>query len=371
MIFSTRTRSSLLALTFVPLALVGCHGGDQEDPAAAAKILEQALAPQEVQLVSPESRQEQPTLKLVGEIRAFETVSISSEVVGNIDRVLVEVGDRVDKGTPLVEVDRTTFKLRLAQAEANVAAATAELNLAAKELARKHDLLSDQTIAQAVYDQAEAAQALGEARVGAAVAARDLAQRDYDRSEVRAPAAGLVARRQAVAGQWADINAPLVDLATGSSVKVAARVPESWAPQLSGLDGFDFTVGTSGTSYRAKLFSVEPVVSQASRSFEVVGTFRVGDAELRPGMFANVELVSPEVRSTMWIPATAVATSDMPQVMLVEDDKIVIRRVQTGRRNNGEIEIVTGLASDEQVVLDVSGLGRGTPVTVVGGESNS
>jgi membrane fusion protein (multidrug efflux system) len=359
----SRTPIILTAVLWAPF-FIGCHGSDNDDPAAAAETLERALAPREVKLVSPEVREERPSVQLVGEIRAFDTVTISSEVGGKVDRVLVEVGDRVAGGTPLVEVDRNTFRIYLQQAEANLAAANADLELAEKDIERKRDLRSDETIPQSAFDQAQAGYDLAVARVAAASAARDLAQRNYERSVIRAPAAGAITQRMVVAGQWADVGAGLLNLAVGDKIKVSARVPEVWAPELAGLESFTFTVGVTAPVHSAKLYSVEPVVEEASRSFEIVGT-AANDGSIKPGMFANVTLESPTARQTLWLPATAVATSDLFQVLIVEDGAIAYRKVRIGRRADGLIEIVDGLSADEQVVEDVSGLTRGIPVRVI------
>lgn len=355
----------LFAALLAPV-LIGCHGSDDDDPAAATEVLEQALAPREVQLVTAEVREERPSVQLVGEVRAFDTVTISSEVGGKVDRVLVEVGDRVAAGTPLVEVDRETFRIYLQQAEANLAAADADLALAGKDLERKRDLRSDETIPQSAFDQAQAGYDLAAALVAAASAARDLAQRNFERSAIRAPAAGAITQRMVVAGQWADVGTGLLNLAVGSKIKVSARVPEAWAPELAGLEGFTFTVGASGPVHRAKLYSVQPVVEHSSRSFEIVGT-AANDGSIKPGMFANVVLEAPAVNQTLWLPAAAVATSDLPQVLMVEEGAIAYRKVRIGRRADGQIEIVDGLSSAEAVIADVSGLSRGIPVTIVGG----
>ena len=95
-----------LVMTLLATLLAGCHGSDDDDLAAAAETLERALAPREVRLITAEVREERPSVQLVGEIRAFDTVTLSSEVAGKVDRVLAEVGDRVAAGTPLVWVDR-------------------------------------------------------------------------------------------------------------------------------------------------------------------------------------------------------------------------------------------------------------------------
>jgi len=361
----TRRRIPInLFVTALVALLVGCHGSDDDDPAAAAEVLEQALAPREVRLVQPEVREERPSVKLVGEIRAFDTVEVSSEVAGKVDRVLVEVGDRVAADTPLAEVDRTTFRIYLQQAEANLAAANADLALAEKDLERKRDLRSDETIPQSTFDQALATHDLATARVAGASASLDLAKRNFDRSIVRAPSRGAITERLVVAGQWAEVGVGLFHLAVGDTIKISARVPEAWAPELAGLDGFTFTVGVSGPVHPAKLYSVEPVVEHSSRSFEIVGT-AANDGSIKPGMFANVVLEAPAVKQTLWLPGAAVATSDLSQVMLVEEGVIEYRKIRIGRRADGLIEIVDGLSPEEAVIADVSGLNRGLPVTII------
>lgn len=364
--FNRRRYAVVLSTILFLAVLVGCHGGDGDDPAAAAEILEQALAPREVKLIRSEVREERPSVQLVGEIRAYDTVKISSEVAGKVDRVLVEVGDRVARGAPLVWVDRSTYEIYLHQAEANLAAANADLDLASKDLERKRDLRSDETIPQSAFDQAQAAHDLANARVAAAAAALHLAQRNYDRSVVRAPAAGSITTRRVVAGQWAEVGVELLTLAIGDKVKVSARVPEAWAARLAGLEDFTFTVGSGGPAHPARLYSVQPVVNEASRSFEIVGT-AANDGSMRPGMFATVVLEAPTAVQTLWLPAEAVATSDLPQVLMVADGAVVFRKVQIGRRDDGLIEIAGGLAADEEVIADVSGLARGLPVIIVGG----
>jgi len=346
----------LLSLTILATVLVGCHGSGDDDLAAAAETLERALAPREVRLITPEVREELPSVQLVGEIRAFDTVTLSSEVAGKVDRVLAEVGDRVERGTPLAWVDRDTFKIYLLQAEANLAAANADLALAGKDLERKRDLRSDETIPQSAFDQAQAAYDLATARAAA--------RRNYDRSVVRAPAAGAITQRLVVAGQWTDVGEGLFHLAIGNAIKVSARVPEAWAPELAGLEKFTFTVGVSGPIHTAKLYSVQPVVEEASRSFEIIGT-AANDGSMKPGMFANVTLEAPTVKQSLWLPDAAVSTSDLPQVLMVEDGAIVVHKIRIGRRDDGFIEIVGGLSPGETVIAVVSGLSRGLPVTIV------
>jgi membrane fusion protein (multidrug efflux system) len=355
-----------LTVGLVVILAGACHPGGGNDPAEAAAAREAALAPRDVRMITPEVREERPSINLVGEIRPFDSVAVSPEVAGRVEAVRAEVGDRVREGQPLAEIDRATFKIYLDQSEADLAAARANLELASKELERKRDLLADQTIAQATFDQAKATYDLTAARAAAAEAARDLARRNWERSVMRAPAAGVITQRSVVAGQWTDVGQMLFELAIGDTVKVIARVPSAWAPRLSGLEGFDFTVSSVGRSRHAKLYTIEPVVNESSRSFEVVGLAPNPGGELRPGMFAQVTLESPETLRSLWLPAAAVATSDMSQVMTVEDGVIIMHRVQVGRRSDGSVEVVEGIEEGQQVVAEVGGLHRGAPVRIVG-----
>jgi len=352
-----------ILLSIVMLALTACHTGDENSPSDAREHLDAKLEPRTVHLIVPDIREERPSVDLVGEIRAFDTVQISPEVAGRVASVEVEVGDRVSKDRPLVVIDPRPFELRLRQAEARVSAARADLELARRELERKQDLVSDKTIPQAVFDQAQARHDLAAATLSEAVASRDLADRDLELTTVRAPADGTVTARIVVAGQWTDVGAPLVEIALGRRVKVVARVPSHWVTALQGLEGFDFTVQPGESPRRALLYSIDPVVSETSRSFEVVGVAPA--AGLKPGLFANIRLDSPETVRTLWIPASALLTSDTPKVYQPRDGRIAVKRVQTGRRADGMIEIVEGLEEGEAVISDVAGLSRDLPVEVV------
>ena len=359
----TRSRFTTVLGVVAILATAACQP-EGAAPKSQGLSGKESLEPRAVRLVQPEAREERPTLELVGEIRAVDTVTLAAELAGRVDRVLVEVGDRVTIGQPLVGVDRKGYTLILAQAEAQLAAAEADAALAGKELERKADLLSDNTVAQAVYDQTLAQRDLALAQVEAARAARDLAQRDLDRSVLRAPSAGAISNRMTAVGEWADVGAPLLELAAGSKVKVAARVPSDWASSLAGLEGFEFAAGR-GDWREAKLYSVDPVVAGSSRSFEVVGVAPNADGALRPGMFTRVRLSSPTAVRTLWLPATAVAASDMPEVMFVVDGKVAVHNVQTGRRDEGMLEVVTGLSEGDEVIEETAGLMRGIPVEIL------
>ena len=355
-------RIPTLAAALLGVLTAACGAPPAEAPQAAQTRAD--LQPRAVTLVEPEVRERRPVLSVTGNVRADETVPVPAQVTGQVTRLLVEVGDTVAQGDPLAEIDRETYRLRKASAEAAVEAAAAELSLAERELKRKADLLSDHTIPQAVYDQARARRDLARARLAEARAAAALARTAWERSVVRAPAAGRVAERTVAPGQWVDAGQTVVRLASGDRIKVRVRVPEEWAGRLAGIRSFTFTVGSAGP-FEARVFSVEPVVEAASRSFAVTGIASLpAGTPVRPGMFAVATLTAATPVRTVWIPESAVAVSEMATVMLVRHGRTVARRIVTGERKDGWVEVLRGLDPGERVVRDIGGLSDGTPVRV-------
>jgi len=358
-------RSLMLPLVALAIWATACGGGGTDTPEIAKEVREKALAPRPVRLIAPEVREEHPSLDLVGQLRSYELVAVPAEVAGRVDAVMVDVGDVVRKGQPLAKIDRSTWRTRLEASEADLGSAVANLALAEKELKRKQDLLSDKTISQAAFDRVKAQYDLAVAAVKKAQAAHDLATRNWERSIVRAPSAGKVARRDVNPGEWADVGNPIVELSTGQGLKVSARVPERFASTFKGIQSFTFTVGENGPVMTARIYSIEPVVEGNSRSFEITGRAKNPGGKYRPGMLAKVHLEAPTATRSLWLPKTAVVASDMPEIMLVEDGKAVFHKVQTGRRQGAKVEIVRGLDPDQKVIADVAGLARGIPVKVV------
>lgn len=358
-------RRSTIVVALLLLMPAGCHPGGKEESSVPGRAgRPSVLAPRPVQLIAPEVRSENPTLDLVGELRADEMVQVPAEVSGRVDKVLAEVGDRLAKGKPLAWIDRAMYRLRLDQAEANVKAAEANLVLADKELARKKDLLSDRTISQAVFDRAQAGHDLAAAELEASRATRDLARKNFSRSVARVPGDGVVAKRFVTVGQWVETGDPVMEVALGHRIKVAAKVPEAWMNRLVGLKSFRFGTSAADQPYTARVYSIQPVAEGSSRAFEIVGLAEVHTGRLRPGMFVHVKLTSPVTVESLWLPAEAVAISDLPEVMLVRDGRIEVRKVRTGRREDDSIEILRGIGPKERVIAHVGGLSRGLSVVV-------
>ena len=146
------------------------------------------------------------TVTATGRIEPATKVKISADVAAKIIFLGVNEGDWVEKGDLLVRLDQERYIAALEQTEASYRSVQASAELARetlvkaeKDLERKIDLRSDETIPQATLDQAQAGFDLAKARLAAAEASLSLAQRNYDRSVIRAPSAGAITERMVAA----------------------------------------------------------------------------------------------------------------------------------------------------------------------------
>jgi membrane fusion protein (multidrug efflux system) len=210
---------------------------------------------------------------------------------GRVARVLVDEGQRVRRGQPLLELETDYLKLDVARAEAEKARALAAADEARRDFERKTDLVGRGSVSQATFLRSKAGAEQAEAAVAAAEAALALAQQRLDDSVLTSPVDGVVAARRTDVGERLGEGTVAFVVEQTAPLKLRFRVPERYLakvrvgqPVAAHVDpypgeAFDGTVSLVGGS-----------VDTASRTFLVEAEFPNRDGRLRPGLFARVEL---------------------------------------------------------------------------------
>ncbi len=314
-----------------------------------------------------------------GLVRAVEEVQVQPLVDGQaVEELLADLGDRVEAGQVLALLSGSTFDLRMselraqgASVEAAIAQAQAQLIEAqtsaeeAERVATRNIALREQgTISQAQADQAEAAAAAARARVrvaeqgiAAAEAQRELVaaqmatlELQQDRTEVRAPVAGLVVERNAQVGAIATgMGAPMFTLIRDGALELHAEIAEADIGRLQvGQTALMTPVG-GGAPIPGTIRMIAPAIDTATRLGEARVTIDTPEA-VRPGMFMTAEiLVEEAVR--LAVPVTAIgAAAEGATVMRVEDGLVTRVPVVTGARDGAMMAILEGLEPGDQVV---------------------
>jgi membrane fusion protein (multidrug efflux system) len=252
-----------------------------------------APPPEAVTSATVQAGEWQPTRPAIGTLVAVRAVTLGAELPGLVREVGFESGHTIRRGALLVRLDTSTE-------EAQLQAAEAEAALARLALQRAESLRQAEVSSQADLDGARA-------RAQQAAAAVAGLQATIAKKIIRAPFDGRIAIRQVELGQVVSPGTPIASLQSIDPIHV-----EFWLPQQALADlkeGQEVQVRTDtfkGQTWPGKVTTINPEVDVATRNVRVRATLANPDGRLRPGMFANVEVVSAEKRPVLTIPATAV-----------------------------------------------------------------
>ncbi|MFK7889074.1 MAG: efflux RND transporter periplasmic adaptor subunit [Gammaproteobacteria bacterium] len=297
-------------------------------------------------------------VEAIGTTRANESVTITAKVTDKISRINFQDGERVEKGALLVELTNDEQAAQLAEAKADRSEARAQLQ-------RLEGLAQQNTVAASQLDESRARASIASARLEGIVA------RLEDRV-IRAPFDGVLGFRQISPGTLVTPGTAITTLDDVSMLKLDFNVPELF---LGAIDVGDVVLAAS-PAYRDQDFVGEVAgigsrVDEVTRSVTVRADLPNPTGALRPGMLMTVSLATGE-RAGLAIPESAVIpTNRDPYVYIIGEDLVAQRRgVSTGQRSAGQIEILSGLAEGEQVVvLGLVSLRPGVPVTISSADS--
>jgi membrane fusion protein (multidrug efflux system) len=321
------------------VGLVGCA----KKKAAIAAV---AAPPQPVE-VTPVLRQDMiETLNLVGSVAANESATIRPETAGLVRSIHFEEGQLVKKGDLLVKIDDAEMRAQLGQSEARFQ--LAELNL---KRAEKLGESQSNSVAEVDRSRSEFASAKSDL---------ELIRVRLDRTEIRAPFEGFVGARSVSPGDYVNSQSQITTINDLSRLKIDFQVPERFATKVR--PGTPFKVRSQALAVGAELagevYFVASIVDRATRSSEVKGFMGADSPGLKPGMFANVEVVLDVREGVLTVPEGAILTTTSgTQVIATKEEggstvaEFIL--VKTGLRARGYVEVVPTkgeLSENRQVV---------------------
>jgi membrane fusion protein, multidrug efflux system len=344
-------RITAAALTAAFLAVAGCG------KPAAPPPMERPPAP--VNAVEAASADVPVYLDEIGRCVARESVSLQSQVTGQIMKIHFTDGTDVKVGDPLFTIDPRPFQAQLASAEAGLAQAKASLDLAKVEFDRARTLFEKKAAAQQEVDTSRNAVHVAEARLRQMQAAIDTARLNLDYCSLSSPIEGRTGHRLVDAGNtvtanttallviqrhdplYADFSIPEAELSVlrrnmaRETLRVEVRIPEEPAEPVVG-----------------ELTFVDNAVQEGTGTVKLRATVQNKDRRLWPGRFVKVRLVLQVLKGAVLIPATATQLSAKgPFVYVVKEDLTAeLRPVTLGQRHDDRVVVEQGLKAGERVV---------------------
>ena len=389
------------------LLLVGAAGCTGESRATAAQDKAPAApTPRAVRVIAASEARVPRSVVAAGTLAAEDQVVIGTKVPGRLAEIGVDMGTRVRRGEVVARLDASDYRLRVEQAEAALQQARVRLGLPATgteehvdlertsivrqaravleeaQLTRDRSarLLDQNLIARAQFDTAEANlkvaegryhDALEEVRNRQALLAQrrselELARQQLADSVMASPIDGAVSVKQASVGEYLAAGAPVATVVRLDPLRLRVSIPEREAADVRVGQTVRLTVEGDATAYQGRVVRLSPIVQEANRTLSIEAEVPNGRAALKPGAFARAEVLTETSQPVIRVPGSAIVTfAGIEKVLVVRDGKIAELRVQTGRRSQESVEIVSGLRAGEQVVSDPGNLTAGQAVTVV------
>ncbi len=316
---SSQNRNQGLVWAGVATVLVGTAWfgfkalGDAE-PAGGSGGPGGAPPPSTVIFKAVEERQAVERLRVTGTLRAVRRAEVAAREAAAVEAIAVEEGDLVAEGAVLATLDGRRMEAQLAEGEAALVAARAELAQRAAETERAvqdeammRDLWRDKAVAEREFLDSVRGAKVAEAREDAARESIDAASKRLDllkvRSadlEVRAPFDGRVVARHKELGEWVQAGDPLVTLVSTGEVEAWLQLPERHAGKLKSAAPGSVTLRVPGNGgpIRADKLALVPDVEGRSRRFTLIAHIPDPDNRLTPGtsVEAEVPLGQPEPR---------------------------------------------------------------------------
>lgn len=343
-----RTFGLFLILIFSVLTFIACgeeKGGKAPSGAPKeAKGKKGGLAARVLQVEGYQTKYQTiaSEFKTAGELRAFRRVDLRAESSGRLVKLAAKDGGKVSKGLLLAKIDDSELRAQKKQAEATA-------KQSGKNLERIKSLHEKGSATEVELENAESEYERNSAT-------KELLDAQISKTELRAPFAGLCGILNVTEGEWISSGSVIATLSDVSKLRVRFMLPQRHASGVKlGGEIFlrDEERGVVGTG---KIFALDPVLSESSRSRAVEAEISNAQGEWLAGSFVSIVVpLTAAVTPTFSIPAEGVTLDDKgAYVYVVKSGKAVRTYVKTGLRTPISVTVTEGLAEGDTVA--VSGL---------------
>ena len=346
----------------------GARAAGKSGPSAARPGPSITLAATDVATIAPGTIED--GTPLTGDLHPSETIDVRARIDGDLTNVYVREGEAVAAGQLLARFESTEQESSQKSAEADRAAARADLANAQWTLEQDATLFKAGAIAERDYKNAQQVVASSSARLAAADARLRAMSNQARDTRVMAPASGVVDKRLVEGGVHVARGAPLFSIVRNGTLELAAAVPARQAGTLRTGQMVHFIA--DARSFDGTVARVSPTVDPATRSVTVYVRIPNPGGTLRGGTSATGRVVNRLLTDVLTVPTAALrqgAEDGKPFVYRIDGRTINVAPVRLGAvdERQGIAQVTEGLqAGDRVIVGNVGTLGRGMQATIAG-----
>jgi RND family efflux transporter MFP subunit len=343
---------SILAIVIISLMVSSCSHEEKEvfvdnTPAINVKV-SQVLA-----------NDKSPFLSVSGKIQASNSSDLSTRIMGYVDKVNVNVGDKVNKGQLLVSINNVDLQAKRAQVNASITEAKAALLNAKKDYERFNNLYAKNSATQKELDDMTANFEMAKARVEGANQMMNEINAQFKYSNITAPFNGIITAKNIEVGDMANPGVPLISIETPGDLEVVAMVPETEISQIKKGTKVEVLVKSIDTTVEGKVIEVSPSAKYTGGQYLVKINIDKSDDKLLSGMFTTVQFpITSKVKTEMvLIPQESIIKyGELSGIYTVsQSNTALLRWLRLGRTYGNQVEVLAGLQADEAFITEAEG----------------
>ena len=295
---------------------------------------------------------------LDGVVESVRQTNVASQVPALVISIPVKAGDSVRAGQILIQLDGKSASEGVTASNAQLGAAEANLNVAAKDLERKKQLFQKQYLSQSALEKAQAQYNAAQAQVATMLAQVAVAKNQSNFFVITAPYDGVISEVNVNQGDMALPGKSLVNVYDPKNLRIKALVAQSNKNALGANTNIDYEISDLPTLQgvqRARSIQWIPNLDPVSHSLELRSPLGSNITGATPGMFAKVILpIWSKDESHLFIPKSSVIVrSELVGVYVIKPNSVpLLRQIKVGEYKAESVEVLSGLSKGELVAID-------------------
>jgi RND family efflux transporter MFP subunit len=352
-----------IIVTFSVVLLLASCGSEDKNP-----VVDNSPAIK-VKVNQVETNTNSPFLSVSGKIQATNSADLSTRMMGYVNKVHVNVGDKVRKGQLLISINNSDLQAKRAQVNAGINEATAAFNSAQKDYNRFKNLFVDNSASQKEMDDMTANFEIAKARLESANQMKNEINAQFTYSNITAPFSGTITSKNVEAGNMANPGMSLISIETQGHFEVMAMVPETEISAIKKGTTVDVLVKSISKTIKGKVTEVSTSAKNTGGQYLVKIDLDKTEINVLSGMFTTVQFpVEQKAKSAMvLIPTEAIVTNgQLSGVYTVsQSNTALLRWLRLGRSFGDQVEVLSGLNTDEAYIVSAEGkLFNGAKVSI-------
>jgi RND family efflux transporter MFP subunit len=305
-----------------------------------------------------------PFVTASGKIESQKSASLSTRMMGYVTKLHVKMGQKVSQGQVLVSINNADLQAKKAQVDASILQATAGFNNAKKDYERFKALFSQQSASQKELDDITSRYEMAKAGLEGAKQMRNEVMAQFSYSNITAPFSGEVTNTFVKEGDMANPGMPLVNVEGNGLMQVMAMVSEGNITSIKNGMPVTVLVKSSNQQIKGKVSEISGSATNTGGQYLVKINLDKTDRNILSGMFVNVQFPIEKAKSEnttaksdmVLVPVSALITEgQLTGIYTVNNDVAILRWIRTGKTFGKQVEVLSGLSSDEKYIVSAEG----------------